>query len=90
MPRYLVERTFPEPLALPATRDGAEVCTRIGHVNARDGVHWVHSYVSPDKTKTWCIYDAPDPDAIRRTSAANEVPVDRITEVRVLDPFFHH
>ena len=90
MPRYLVERTFPKGLGLPATAAGAEVCSKVGAENARDGVHWVQSYVSPDRQRTWCIYDAPDPDAIRRTAAANALPVDRITEVRVLDPFFLH
>ena len=49
----------------------------------------MHSYVSEDKNTTFCVYDAPTPDAIRATAAANELPVDRITEVRVLDPYFY-
>jgi hypothetical protein len=58
--------------------------------NAGEGVNWVHSYVSADKTKTFCIYDAPSPDAIRSVGAKNGVPVDAIHEVKVLDPFFCH
>ena len=53
------------------------------------GVTWVHSYVSEDKKTTFCVYDAPTPDAIRATAAANDLPVDRITEVSVLDPYFY-
>jgi len=51
-------------------------------------VTWVQSYVSEDKTHTFCIYDAPSPEAIRKTAAQNELPVDRITQVTVLDPYF--
>jgi hypothetical protein len=57
--------------------------------NAAEGVTWVHSYVSEDKMKTFCIYDAPNPEAIRRTAAQNKLPVDRITQVSVLDPYFY-
>ena len=49
----------------------------------------VHSYVTPDKKRTFCIYDAPSPEAIRKVADRNGLPVDRITEVRVLDPYFH-
>jgi hypothetical protein len=57
--------------------------------NAQEGVTWVHSYVSNDKRKTFCIYDGPSPEAIRKTAQANGLPVDQITEVRVLDPYFY-
>jgi hypothetical protein len=90
MPRYVVERTFSGGLAIPATAGGAEACLTIVDRNADEGVTWVHSYVSDDRTKTFCVYDAPSPEAIRKTAARNELPVDRITQVRVLDPFFYH
>jgi hypothetical protein len=89
MPRYVVERIFPEGLAIPAGADGAEVCQAVIDRNAVLGVTWVHSYVSEDKHKTFCVYDAPTPEAIRRTAASNEIPVDRITQVRVLDPYLY-
>ncbi len=57
--------------------------------NADDGVTWVHSYVSDDKRKTFCIYDAPSPEAIRKTADRNSLPLDRITQVSVLDPYFY-
>ncbi|MCL4267519.1 MAG: DUF4242 domain-containing protein [Anaerolineae bacterium] len=89
MRRYLVERTFPDGLALSANADGAQVCLTVIGNNAEDGVTWIHSYVTHDKQKTYCIYDAPSPEAIRSTARRNGLPVDRITEVRVLDPYFH-
>ena len=89
MPRYLVERTFPEGLEIPAGDDGADLCRAIVDWNAESGVTWVHSYVSANKAKTFCVYDAPAPEAVRKTAARNDLPIDRITEVRVLDPYFY-
>jgi hypothetical protein len=57
--------------------------------NAEQGVTWVHSYVTPDHKQSYCIYDAPTPEAIRSVAKSNELPVDRITEVTVLDPYFY-
>jgi len=34
-------------------------------------------------------YDGPSPESIRQAAQANGLPVDRITEVRVLDPYFY-
>ncbi len=50
---------------------------------------WLHSFVSDDKRRTFCVYDAPSPEAVRRTAARNELPVDEITQVSVLDPYFY-
>jgi len=88
MPRYLIERTFPDGLKLPVTPQGAEAAAGVVVNNASDGVTWIHSYVTPDRRKTYCIYDGPSPEAIRSTATTNGLPVDRITEVRVLDPYF--
>lgn len=89
MARYMVERTFPEGLAIPATDEGATVCLGVVDRNAGVGVTWVHSYVSEDKKKTFCIYDGPDPESIRRAAERNSLPIDNITRVRVLDPYFY-
>jgi hypothetical protein len=89
MPRYLVERTFPDGLAIPMNDEGAQVCLTVVGNNAVEGVTWVHSYVTEDKGKTFCIYDAPSPEAIRTAAERNGLPVDRITEVRMLDPYFY-
>ena len=89
MPRYMVQRTFPEGLHIPIADGGADVCRPVVERNAEEGVTWVHSYVSDDKRTTFCVYDAPTPEAIRKTASSNDLPVDRITEVRVLDPYFY-
>jgi hypothetical protein len=89
MPRYMVERTFPDGLHIPINDDGVKACSSVVGVNAQDGVTWVHSYVSGDKSKTFCIYDGPNPEAIRKVAASNGLPVDRITQVSVLDPYFY-
>jgi hypothetical protein len=89
MPRYIVERSFPEGLVIPINSEGARVCDLVAQNNAMEGVTWVHSYVSEDKKKTFCVYDAPSPEAIRQVARRNKLPVDRITQVRVLDPYFY-
>ena len=89
MPRYLVERTFADQLGLPGPEAEASARQNFIENNALDGVTWVHSYVVPGRKKSFCIYDAPTPEAVRRAAGRNGLPVDRITEVRVLDPYFY-
>ena len=55
--------------------------------NQQQGVTWVHSYITQDKHKTFCIYDAPSPETIRKAARRSGLPVDRISEVGVLDPY---
>ena len=88
MPRYIVERSFPEGLRIPVNDEGAEICRMI-MINEEDGVTWIRSYVSEDGKKSFCTYDAPSPEAIRRTAKRNNLPIDRITQIRVLDPYFY-
>lgn len=87
MPRYIVERRFAagEPNSL--TDAGPRGCAEVIERNADGGVTWVHSYVARDGDRTFCVCDAPTPEAIRRTARRNGLPVDRITEVLVLDPY---
>ena len=89
MPRYVVERTFTLGLDIPLSLEGAEACLRVVDRNAELGVNWLHSYVTCDNAKTFCVYDGPDEEAIRRAAHRNHLPVDRITRVSVLDPYFH-
>jgi hypothetical protein len=89
MPRYVVQRTFPDGLHIPVNGEGAELCGGVIERNAEEGVTWVHSYVSDDKTRSFCVYDAPTPEAIRKSAARNQLPVCQITQVRVLDPYFY-
>lgn len=69
---------------------GEDLCLAVVERNADEGVTWVHSYVSADGKKTFCIYEAPTPEAISKTASQNHLPIDRITQVRVLDPYFYY
>ena len=89
MPRYVVEREFPDGLLIPVDENGARACLAVVESNLCDQVTWVHSYVSTDKKRTFCVYDGPSPEAIRRTANRSKLPVNRVTEVRVLDPYFY-
>ena len=89
MPRYMVERTFVQGLHIPVSEDGAQTCLGVVGRNADLGVTWVHSYVSDDKKRTFCVYDGPDPESIRTAAERNGLPVGLITRVSVLDPYFY-
>ena len=89
MPRYMVERSFPDGLNIPVNAAGADALSKVVQTNSEQGVTWVHSYVSTDKTHTFCIYDAPTPEAILQVAERNGLPVDNITEVAVLAPYFY-
>ena len=90
MPRYVIERHFPEGLAIPTTPDGATACLTVVERNAEHAVTWVHSYVSDDKRSTYCVYDGPNAEALRAAARDTDLPIERITKVSVLDPHFHH
>jgi hypothetical protein len=89
MPRYVIERDFKDGFRVPVDADGAKACLAVVATNASHQVTWIHSYVSADRTKTFCIYDGPSPEAIRRAAANTKLPIARITEVSVLDPYFY-
>jgi uncharacterized protein DUF4242 len=89
MPLYVIERAIPDGLALTPAQPGRPAAATVIGNNAEFGVTWLHSYVTPDKKRTFCIYDSPTAQAIREAAERNSLPVERITEVRVLDPYFH-
>jgi Protein of unknown function (DUF4242) len=80
MPRYLVERTFAGDLGPLAAADSQGA-------NVQAGVTWIHSYVTQDRRRTYCICHGPSPEAIRAAARSSGLPVDRITEVLLLDPY---
>ena len=89
MARFMVERTFPNGLSIPLDDEGKKAVANVVANDAEHGVTWVHSYVNPDRTGTFCVYDGPTPEAIRKVAERNGLPVNRITEVTVLDPYFY-
>ena len=73
MPRYIVERSFPDGLNIPVNDDGAGICGGVVARNAENRVTWIQSFVSSDRKQTFCLYDAP---VARRDSAScTEEPV---------------
>ena len=86
MPRYLVERTFRAGAAAAGDGTAALCCDAVIRANGCDSVTWVQSFVTPEGRRSFCIVDAASPEAIRVAAQASAVPVDRITEVRVLGP----
>jgi hypothetical protein len=89
MPRYLIERVFPGGFPISPTEDGREACARIAARNGELGVTWFHSYVAEGERTSFCLCEAPSPEAIRRAAARSQWPVDVLTQVSVLDPHFH-
>jgi hypothetical protein len=87
VPRYIVERSFPEGFEIPPGEAGVDVCRSLVGINEAVGVTWVHSYVRDDHGAMFCVYDAPNPESIRRAAERNGLPVDRIVRVNVLDPY---
>jgi hypothetical protein len=76
MPRYVIEREFAEQIDL--TKEGVE---KINLINDQEGVQWIFSFLSADKKKTYCLYDAPNPEAIRAAARRNKVPAGAIIEI---------
>jgi hypothetical protein len=81
MQRFLIERNFAERLEL--TKEGANSVIRI---NDEEGVKWLFSFLSPDKRKTYCLYEAPNADAIRAAARKANIPADVVIEVEELRP----
>lgn len=76
MPIFMVERRYADELdAITEVADG------INKVNAEEGVRWLYSFLSADKRKTYCLYEAPSPEAIRRAASRAGLPADVIVEV---------
>ncbi len=78
MTRYMVTRTFPAG-ALDGLDSAGEAA--VNKTNAIYSVRWVYSYANPTKTKTYCIYEAPNPQAVKDAAKANKLPVDDIVEI---------
>jgi hypothetical protein len=90
MPRYLIERTFHADFNIPDSSAPEQDRQLFIENNAVLGAVWIYSLVSPDRKKSYCIYDAPTPESLRQAASRNRLPVDRITEVQLLEIKPHH
>ena len=76
MPLYMIERTFAEQLDL--TGDDVD---EIEEVNADEGVRWLFSFLSADRRRTYCLYEASSPEAIMAAARRANIPADEVVEV---------
>ncbi|MDM0021962.1 DUF4242 domain-containing protein [Variovorax saccharolyticus] len=81
MPLFLIERNYAEKLEL--TVDGVSAVSKI---NGDIGVNWLFSFLSADKRKSYCLYEAKDPEAIREAARRANLPADVIIEVSQVRP----
>jgi hypothetical protein len=81
MPLYLIERRFADQLQLSPDDLG-----KIEDVNSELNVKWLYSFLTADKRKTYCLYQASSPDLIREAASRLKLPVDAILEVSQVTP----
>jgi hypothetical protein len=81
MPLFLIERNFAEQLEMHR-----DLALEISRVNDEVGIHWLFSFLSADKKKTYCLYEAPSAEAIREAAQRLNAPADVIVEVGELRP----
>ena len=81
MARFLIERNFAE--QVEATKEIAEQVIR---VNDEEGIRWLFSFLSPNKRKTYCLYEAPNAEAIRNAARRLSLPADVVIEVSEIRP----
>jgi hypothetical protein len=76
MPVYMIERSFAEQLDM--TSDDVEL---LEEINADEGVSWLFSFLSADRYRSYCLYEAPSPEAIIAAAERAGIPADAVTEV---------
>jgi hypothetical protein len=76
MPTYMIERRFAEQLEM-----SSEDVTLLEEINADEGVSWLFSFLSADRHRSYCLYEAPSPDAILTAAQRAGIPADAVTEV---------
>ncbi len=77
MPLFVVERQFAEQLEL--SDDDVRL---IEDANADEGIRWLFSFLSADRRRTYCLYEAPTAAAIRSAAERLSIPADAIVEVK--------
>jgi hypothetical protein len=73
---YVIERSFAEQLDL-----SSEDVRLLEEVNDDEGVSWMFSFLSADRHRSYCLYEAPSPDAIIAAAKRAGIPADVVTEV---------
>lgn len=81
MPLFLIERAYAEMVEIDPERDAT-----IKQVNDEIGIQWLFSFLSADKRKSYCLYEAPNAEAIRAAARRLGVPADTILQVDEIGP----
>jgi len=81
MAKFLIERNFAEEMEF--TKEGV---VEVDRINDDESVKWLFSFLSADKKKTYCLYEAPNADAIRRAAKRANLPADVVIEVGEVNP----
>jgi len=76
MALFMIERNFASQLDVTPAQLKA-----VGEINAAVGVKWLYSFLSADKRKTYCLYEAESGDAIREAAARAGLPADIVVEL---------
>jgi hypothetical protein len=79
MPYFLIERNFADQL-----EENRAVAEAINQVNADAGVEWLISFLSADRKRTFCLYEAPSAEAIHEAARRAGIPADEIIEITEL------
>jgi hypothetical protein len=76
MPLFVIERNFAEQLDM-----SPDEVNELEDINTDEGVSWLFSFLSADKHRTYCLYEAPSPDAIIAAATRAGIPADAVIEV---------
>jgi hypothetical protein len=84
MALFVIERNF------AAQADFSDESVRlVAEINADTGAHWLFSFLSADRKKTYCLYEAPNAEVIREAARRARIPADVIVEVTEFRPPAH-
>jgi hypothetical protein len=81
MPIYVIERRYAEQLEM-----SSDDVRMVLDVNAEEGVEWLFSFLSADRRRSYCLYEAPSPEPLRAAARRAGIPADVITEVERVSP----
>ena len=76
MPVFMIERRYADALEVDPT-----LAAEVNAINDEESVRWLYSFLSADHLKTYCLYEAPSSEAIRRAAVRAGLPADVIVEV---------
>ena len=76
MPIFMIERRYAEQLEADP-----EAIAALNRINDEEGIAWLHSFLSQDLRRTYCMYEAPNAEAIRAAAVKAGIPADVIVEL---------